>query len=162
MADTSTTEKLFDLIKDIRVSMMTTVDDEGLRSRPMYNHTVDDQHRLWFFSREHSAKTGELSRDGQVNLSYADPGSNTYVSVSGTGELVHDREKMKELWSEGLRAWFPKGSDDPDMVLICVQPTRGEYWDQPSSTFVQVYGFAKAMLTGQSPKVGDVKKVQIA
>ena len=160
--DEDANAKIFELIKDIRVCMMTTADDDGLRSRPMYNHTVDDQHRLWFFTRGHSAKTGELSKDGHVNLSYADIGSNTFVSISGTADLVHDEAKKKELWTEGMRTWFPKGPEDADISLICVAPTRGEFWDQPSSTFVQVYGFAKAVLTGEAPKPGEVKKVQLS
>ena len=40
--------------------------------------------------------------------------------------------------------------------------TRGEYWDSPSSTFVQLYGYVKSTLTGQpATDVGEQKKVSL-
>ena len=41
--------------------------------------------------------------------------------------------------------------------LIRVHPANGEYWDSPSSTVLHLYGYAKAALTGQSPKTEQEK-----
>jgi general stress protein 26 len=85
------------------------------------------------------------------------------VSVSGKAEIVTDQAKVKELWSEGLRTWFPKGQDDPEIGLIRVHPQGGEYWDSPSHTIVQLYGYVKAQLTGTQPtELNDQKKVSLA
>ena len=46
---------------------------------------------LWFFTGRWSAKTFELDKDQRVNLSYASPDKNTYVSISGTARAVVDR-----------------------------------------------------------------------
>ena len=62
---------------------------------------------------------------------------------------VTDRGKMKELWSPLHKAWFPKGLDDPNIELLRIDVDRAEYWDAPSSAVVQLFGFAKAMLTGK-------------
>jgi hypothetical protein len=61
-----------------------------------------------------------------------------------------------------MRAWFPKGTDDPQIALIRVHPAKGEYWDSPSSTLVHLYGYAKAVVTGESPKPGDQAKVNLS
>ena len=62
-------DKLYDLIADIRISMMTTIDPEGrLTSRPMYCIEADKAGDLWFFTRLAAPKTLEVSRDGDVNL----------------------------------------------------------------------------------------------
>jgi general stress protein 26 len=156
-------QKLYELIKDIKVAMMTTIEPDGtLHSRPMWNHKADSAGDLWFFTRERSPKVRELSKDSQVNLAYANPDSQDYVSVSGKAEIIRDQSKIKELWTEGLRTWFPKGPDDPDIALIRIHPTGGEYWDSPSKTVMQLYGYAKARLTGESPnELADNKKVSL-
>jgi general stress protein 26 len=155
--------KLYELIKDVKVAMMTTSEVDGsLHSRPMWNHLADKSGDLWFFSRASTGKISELRKDAQVNLAYSDPSGQNYVSVSGRAEIIRDQAKVKELWSEGLRTWFPKGPDDPDIALIRVHPTGGEYWDGPSATVMQIYGYTKARLTGESPtELSDNKKVSL-
>lgn len=156
-------KKLYELIKDVRIAMMTSVESDGsLHSRPMYSHKADEAGDLWFFTHGRTPKVGELAKDSQVNLAYSNPDDQTYVSVSGKAEIVREQAKIKELWSEGLRTWFPKGPDDPDIALIRVHPHDGEYWDQPSRTVVQLYGYVKARITGEPPhELGDQKKVSL-
>ena len=145
--------KLYDLIKDVKIAMMTTVDTDGtLHSRPMHSQQADEHGDLWFFTKLPSPKLTEISRDNEVNLAYSDPDRQHYVSVSGKAEIVRDRAKIDVLWSEGMRTWFPEGKDDPTIGLIRVHPVKGEYWDSPSSTMLHLYGYAKAAITGESPK----------
>ena len=145
-------EKLYQLIKDVRIAMMTTVDTDGtLHSRPMYNQEEDDNGDLWFFTKIQSPKITEISKDNQVNLGYSDPEKQHYVSVSGKAEIIRDKGRINDKWSEGMRAWFAQGTDDPQIALIRVHPEKGEYWDSPSSTIVHLYGYVKARLMGSSP-----------
>jgi general stress protein 26 len=159
-------EKLGSLIKDIRFAMMTTqsCDYKFLHSRPMATQTTDfDGKQLWFFTRESSEKVEEIKQDVHVNVSYADAKSNTFVSVSGRAFLVKDQGKIKELWNPLLTAWFPKGLEDPEIALIRVDLDGAEYWDQPSSKMVQLYGFLKAKLTGKpfQPTESQNQKIDI-
>lgn len=156
-------KKLYELIADVKIAMMTTIEPDGtLHSRPMWNHKADEAGDLWFFTRERTPKVTELSRESEVNLAYSDPSGQNYVSVSGKAEIVREQAKIKELWGEGLRTWFPKGPDDPDIALIRVHPSGGEYWDGPSRTVMQLYGYAKARLTGEPPnELADNKKVSL-
>jgi general stress protein 26 len=165
---TKTTEKkdpithLGELIHGIKVTMMTTVEEEGtLRSRPMWTHDRDFDGELWFFTREHSPKVDEVERDHHVNLSYSDPTRDRYVSVSGLARLVLDKEKARELWNPTLKAWFPKGLDDPELALLCVKVNKAEYWDTPNSRMVQLVGFVKGVLTGEPYHPGDNEKVNL-
>ena len=154
-------DKLYGLIKDIKVAMMTTADADGkLYSRPMWNQEADENGDLWFFTRLHSPKTEEISRDNEINLAFADPASNTYVSIAGHAQIVRDRAIVDQKWNELLATWFPNGKDDPEVALIQVHPERGEYWDSPSSKMVHLYGYVKAKLTGEPPKT-DAGKVNL-
>ena len=155
-------QKLGAMIKDIEVAMLTTVDADGtLRSRPMVTQKTDFDGDLWFFTRADSAKVDEVRRAEQVNLSYAAPDKQRYVSVSGTARLVRDRAKAEELWHPLLKAWFPGGLDDPDLALLKVSVERAEYWDSPSSTVVHLVGFVKALATGQPYTPGENQKVDL-
>jgi general stress protein 26 len=143
-------EKVGDLIKDIRVAMLTTVDADGaLRSRPMATQSTPFDGELWFFTAADSTKAGEIGRHGQVNLSYASSGDGSYVSLSGTGKVVRDAAKAKELWNPFVEAWFPGGVADPELALLHVEVDQAEYWDAPSGKMVQLAGMVKAVATGQ-------------
>ena len=153
---------LGELIEGIQVAMMTTVEEDGsLRSRPMWTHDRKFDGELWFFTREHSAKVDAVERDHHVNLSYAEPSKNTFVSVSGRGQLVLDKAKAQELWNPMLKAWFPEGLEDPELALLCVKVEKAEYWDMPNGRMVQLVGFVKAVLTGERYNPGDNEKVQL-
>jgi general stress protein 26 len=152
--------KLDELIKDIRIAMLTTVDEDGsLRSRPMAAPQVAFDGELWFFSGADVPKVEEAQQHHQVNVSFADPEHQRYVSISGTATLVRDRQKMEALWSPWFRTWFPQGLDEPHLTLLKVDVEKAEYWDAPSSTMVQLYGVVKATLTGKAPQAGEHAKL---
>ncbi len=157
-------QKLGELIKDVKIAMLTTVDQDGtLRSRPMATQKTEFDGKLWFFTRASSPKVQEVEQTHNVNLSYAAPDSNTYVSVTGTATLVRDQAKAKELWNPILKAWFPKGLEDPDLALMHVQVEKAEFWDSPSSTMVQIAGFVKALATGKAYQAspGEHEKITL-
>ncbi len=154
-------KKLNDLIEDIQVAMLTTNDGDVLRSRPMQTQDFEFDGSLWFFTSSDTHKADELEKDNRVNVSYAEPSDNTYVSISGTGTLIKDRAKIDEYWSDIYKPWFPKGKDSPDLVLLKVAVEQAEYWDSSSNTIVQVAGFLKALATGESADGGENEKINL-
>ena len=155
-------KKLWDKIKDVRIAMMTTVEaDDTLRSRPMYLQQPEFDGDLWFFTSDDSGKVQEIMHNKQVNLGFADPSDNLYVSISGTAQVLDDRAKEEDLWNPTLKAWFPDGLDDPHLTLICVSADKAEYWDAPNSKMVQLYGFVKAAVTGERADPGENEKVKL-
>lgn len=151
--ETTDVETLASMIKDIKFTMMTTVAEDGaLYSRPMATQKLNVDEftgRLWFFSKKSSPKNHSIENDQHVNLAYAEPDKNRYVSVSGRATISEDKAKMKELWNPFLKAWFPEGIDDPEISLIAVDVESAEIWDSPSSKVVQLVGFVKAAVTGK-------------
>jgi general stress protein 26 len=114
---------------------------------------------LWFFTSAASPKVDEIEDEHHVQLSYASPEDNRYVSVSGRATVVRDRAKAEELWSPAMKAWFPDGLDDPELALLRVHVEAAEYWDSPSSTMVHIVGFVKAVSTGQPYQPGENEKL---
>jgi general stress protein 26 len=155
--------KICDLIKDINFCMLTTLDDDGcLRSRPMaINGEVEENGDLWFFTYASSHKVTEVNRHREVNVSFCSPDKQCYVSLCGTAELVRDRAKIQELWKPELKAWFPQELDEPDIALLKVTATKGEYWDSPASWVAKAVGFVQAATTGERENMTENVKVDL-
>jgi general stress protein 26 len=147
-------EKLWELIKDMRFAMFTTHHADGhLHSRPMttQNGKVDEGDSLWFFMSRSSEAVSDLLASDQVNVAYADPGKDTYVSVSGRAALVEDPAQKKRLWSRINDAWFPGGPDDPEVALVRVSITHAHYWDVDTNKVVQLIKMLAASVTDRPP-----------
>ena len=155
------TGKLWSMIKDIKFAMLTTEDGDHLRARPMAASQKEFDGNLWFYTRASSHKVDEVESDSRVGVTYSDPSSQNYVSLSGTARLVRDKGAVQEHWSEALRTWFPKGTDDPDIAMLKVAISSAEYWDAPNSTMLHAYGYVKAVVTGQSPNPGGNEKINL-
>jgi general stress protein 26 len=158
-------DKLYDLIKDIKYAMLTTVAADGtLGSRPMTTQKLPEGRAfdgtLWFFTGKGNTLVKEIANDASVNLSYADPGDTKFVSVSGTASISTDRELMKEMWSDLYKAWFPKGLDDPDICLLRVVAERVEYWEPPLGKMIQFLGMLKAAATGERVAPGGHHEIE--
>lgn len=155
-------QKLRDMIKDIDFCMLTTIDEQGdPHSRPMSsNGDIDEHGDIWFFTGASSHKVNEVANSPKVNLSFADPKNQQYVSVTGVAKLVRDRSKIDELWRPEFKMWFPKGKDDPEIALLRVSLEKAEYWDSPSSTIGYALSFVSAIVTGKQPEFGENKKLE--
>ena len=155
-------EKLRELVKDIDFCMLTTIDEQGdMHSRPMSaNGEIDANGDLWFFTGASSHKVSEVSKSPKVNVSFADPKNQHYVSISGAAALVRDHNKIDELWKPEFKMWFPEGKDDPEVALLRISLEKAEYWDSPSSTIGYALSFVSSLVTGKQPDFGENKKVE--
>ncbi len=164
MAQTNTrdTKQLADKIKGIKMAMLTTREEDGvLRSRPMATQDMEFDGDLWFLTYDPSAKAQEVQQYDQVNVSYANPGDNLYISVSGSAEIVHDRKKIKDMWKPLYKAWFPNGEDDPKIALLKVHVTSAEYWDSTGGKTGMLYSITKGLTSGGKDLGGEDVKLNM-
>ncbi|MBX3013123.1 MAG: pyridoxamine 5'-phosphate oxidase family protein [Caldilineaceae bacterium] len=148
-------EKLGELIDDIHVAMLTTVDEDGtLRSRPMATQEVEFEGDLWFFTSVDDAKVDEVRQEQQVNVSYVEPKNERYISVSGQAQVVRDPETLKALWHQNFKAWFPDGLDDPTLALLKIRVEKAEYWESSDKV-------VKALVTGPPPQYQGTDHAEI-
>lgn len=138
-------------IKDVRFGMFTTLDgDNALSSRPLTCQQIDNEGNIWFFASDEAAFTHELSQHPQVNISFAKPEHNLYLSLSGQAYVLRDRAKARELWNPLVRGMLPGGLDDTHLVLIRVRIQSAEYWDAGAGAMKQLFHFAKAAISGRA------------
>lgn len=152
-------EKLGELIKDIRVAMVTTVEPDGtLHTRPLASLAYENDGQLWFYTAIDSAKVDEVMRDVHTSVAFAHGGKDAYVAAAGTADIVNDRHRIHELWTPFAKPWFPGGPDDPNLALLRVHVERAEYWTSPGKA-AYLFGIAKAAVTGKRTNLGDNRKL---
>jgi general stress protein 26 len=151
MTDANFSEKLRQLTKDVGIAMLTSMTSDGRHvSRPMAVQQAEGDADLWFFTYEDSDKVREVSADPRVNVALSKGNAGPWVSISGQAQVVHDPNKVEELWSPLLKGWFPDGKETEGLTLIRVDAESAEYWESAGSRIATVVSFAKAVVTGKT------------
>ena len=155
-------ERFYELIDGSDAAMLTTRRADGhLQSRPMATQKRAAGADVWFVTTAGTTKLDDIARDPHVNLGYFKGVTAEWASVSGTATASTDRAKIRELYAEDWRLWFPDDGDprhgtpdDPRMVLIGVAVHAAAFLDvnkpKPGFRFEAVKGW----LTGTEPELG--------
>ena len=156
-------DDLYKLIDGIEIAMFTTRRADGqLVSRPMAMQKRNEYADLWFVTDVESHKLDELASDGHVNLAFYKDRTREWVSVAGTARISRDRALIEELYQPDWRAWFGDeggerdgGPGDPRLALVLVEAQSVEYLVTTKPKPVVLFEVAKAMVTGNPPRVGE-------
>jgi len=157
-------KRIGELLKKIDIAMLTTTGAGGfLMSRPLSTQDARfDGRRVWFFTETDSPKVAEIRRNPKVNLAYASKGKNVYISMTGTARVNRDREMIEELWNDAMKAFFPKGKNDPNLTLLEVDVHSVEYWDGPGSWIGKAVSFIIARVTKKEEVMGENRIVDLS
>lgn len=151
-------QKIWEMIKEIKVGMLVTLEGDMPRSRPM--HLVQDAYdgTLWFYTRRSAEKVTETDRDHDVCLTFSDQEKGVYVSLSGKAQLSNNPSLIEKYWNPFIAAWFPEGKEDPEVALLEIMVESGEHWMAKKSKVFQLYEFAKANMINTTPNIGENEK----
>jgi general stress protein 26 len=159
MTETADTRaKVFELLKSFSTTMFVTTSTATGRTaaRPMHvAHFEEITGMVWFFTSKGAALLGEIEEQPVVLLVFQNEGS-AYLSLRGNARIDLDRARVKELWKEPYKVWFPGGAEDPEIALIAVSAADAEYWDNRGLNKLEyLFEAAKAYIKGEKPDVGD-------
>ncbi len=150
---------LLEKLSDTGVCMLSTIHDGRIYSRPMSLQEVDDDHSLWFLTRLTSPKIEDTSGGQPVNVTVAEKGF--WASVSGRASVVRDVERQKEYWNKATESFYGDASpEDPEVVLLRVDPDTAEYWDSPG-VVATALEMVRGKVTGDPARPGDNPTVQL-
>lgn len=161
MTNHSEADRVWELVDDIGVCMLTSKDGSSLRARPMHAMADRDAGTLSFFTDARAHKDDEIAANPDVCLAFAKPSANDYVSISGQAAVSDDKAAIKAHWSDMAKTWFPDGPDDPNIRLLTVRPSAAEFWDGASNPVVVAFEIAKARYNNERPDLGENKKVAL-
>ena len=133
---TRTLEQLSEKMKDIDFAMLSTHGDDGtIAARPMSNNReVDYDGDAWFFADEGARMIADIQADPAIGLAYQGTSGILgqrpfFLAVEARADLIRDKARFAEHWTDGLERWWPDGIDTPGLVLIRARGRRAHYWD---------------------------------
>lgn len=158
--------KIRELLPSFQTTMLITRKEEGgaLHVRPMGmlgDPTVFGG-TLWFITDDRSRKLQEIRNNPSVTLVFQNDQSSRYLQLEGNATVVSDKAKMRELYTPLMKAWFPRGLEDPNMTLLRVDAHGGSFWDNPGGMIRILAALTKSVVTGRPGKSGDTGVMSIS
>lgn len=155
MTEKDPVSHVWEMIADIRMSMLITHDGNKIRARPMAAYVREKENAIYFLTHAREEKDAEIESNPDVTLTFNE--GMKYVSLAGRAVVSNDRAKIEELWTPVAKAWFDS-AQDPDIRVLKITPEDAEYWDNPGKLVVYAKMLAAAA-TGTRPDPGENRKV---
>ncbi|KAF8303353.1 hypothetical protein DL93DRAFT_2090309 [Clavulina sp. PMI_390] len=155
------------IIQACKSSMMTTRTASGaLVSRAMAPASYESLH-FNYIANNTSGKFEELQHDPHVNVSFFDPSTTNWISVSGAAKLISDRSVVKQYWSTSVKAWFGDLGDgvhtgddsDPRVSVIEVIPDQITFWEVTRGKVGRAVDIAASAVTGNVASPGALHTI---
>jgi general stress protein 26 len=150
-------KRVWDILEDNSIGMLTTKCPKGLRSRPLDARPDRDTGEIFFLTDVRGLKDDEIEASPDVCFTVTDKDHNIYLSITAGASVIRDTAKARHIWKND-DIWWKGGPDDPNVRVLKLVPTKAELWDGPASKLVAAYEFAKARLSGEKPFAGENTK----
>jgi len=79
---------------------------------------------IWFFT----GRTHALSRGGPATATFASKGHDVFARFKGALHHETSRERLDKEWSNFVEAYFPRGKDDPNLLMLRMDLADAEIW----------------------------------
>jgi general stress protein 26 len=157
------TEHLRKLIKDVKYALLTTATRDGtLHSRPLTSLDWEFDGVAWFLVPRDSRLVTEVSAIPDVNLAYAAPEDDTFVSLAGRAQVLQDPARARELWNRWAQMFFPRGPDSPEVGVLRVEVRSAEYWTGPNDLVEKVTGATRARVARDPSGLGHHARIDFS
>ena len=166
-------EELVKFISDVKFGMLTTKQSDGdyLASRCMaLAATEHGGVDLIFHTNLFSGKTMDLTvHPKETNMSFLDPISGAWASISGTASVIGDPEIVKKHYSPGLRAWIGDmgdgvhdgGPSDPRIGVIKLEAKLVTHVVPHRGLLGRAYENIKGAVEGTVPNVNGIREMSL-
>jgi general stress protein 26 len=144
-------KKMKDMAEEIQICMFCTYDAQNkMQTAPMNANQIDDDGTFWFLSTKDSTRNIDIQANSVTDLIFAQPSKSNYLSIRGTSEILHDKQKIDDLWNPMVKTWFTEGKDDPNITVIKFTPEEAYYWDTKNGKMVSFLKIALGAVTGKT------------
>lgn len=127
-------QKVLNLLDEQKVGTLATVEQNQPHTR--YMTFFNEGLTLYTPTSKETHKADEIEKNPNVHIliGYSGEGfGDTYAEIAGTATLTDDPELIDRLWSDEMEKWF-KGKDDPNLVILKIDPTSIRYMNEGSRT----------------------------
>lgn len=127
--------------------------DDG-RAQPMTAQLLDEDGYIYFFTTKNNGLVQNMHQNSRAIATFVSKGHDLFATLNGTLEEERSRAKVDQLWNPHVAAWYPGGKDDPDLLLIRLDPETAQIWLNENNILAGI----KAMI-GRDPKKDYQDKV---
>ncbi|WP_180036872.1 MULTISPECIES: pyridoxamine 5'-phosphate oxidase family protein [unclassified Acinetobacter] len=154
MNDQHNRDKLWELIKDVRFTMISDhTETQEIHAQPMTmlnSEKLHERQNLYFILRDsNDLVTAVTSGRNQIGLAFSKPSDGIYVSMSAHAQISTDRALIDQLWNPWAENWF-NGKDDPSVRVLVAEAISAEYWNVTDNKVTQLFKVLKGNLTGKT------------
>lgn len=115
-----------DTMREARFPFLATMDGDQPRLRPV-SPVRTDGFTVYVANLKAYHKTQEIADNPRVELCYLD-GDHNQVRITGTADVLHDRDLLVKIWNENpLLRQYLGSVDNPDLVVYRISPNRVRY-----------------------------------
>jgi general stress protein 26 len=105
--------------------VMLQLDNDQNSAAPMTALLDKDAHSaIWFFT----GRNGRFAAMGPATATYQSKGHDLFCRFSGVLSEETDRGRLEKQWSTLVKAWFPGGKDDPDLLMMRMDSANASIW----------------------------------
>ena len=148
-------KQLWDQLDATRVCMLW-VPEAGQHPQPMTHFADADAGVIWFITSSDTDLAVAVGSGAEGRLTFVSKAHDYHASLAGRLAISRDSEKLDELWSIPVAAWFDEGRYDPTIRLLKFTPDDASVWASESNSILVGLKLLRASLTeGEStPDVG--------
>ncbi|WP_260284091.1 pyridoxamine 5'-phosphate oxidase family protein [Peribacillus aracenensis] len=122
MSQTQIKEKVLNIIRDHKIGVLSTVENNKPHSR--YMTFFNDELTLYTPTSGKTEKTDEIEKNPNVHIliGYDNEGlGDSYLEISGTAKINDSQELKDKLWNDSFEDWF-EGPKDPNYLILQIKP----------------------------------------
>ncbi|MFE4813169.1 pyridoxamine 5'-phosphate oxidase family protein [Peribacillus simplex] len=122
MSQNQLKEKVLNIIRDHKIGVLSTVENNKPHSR--YMTFFNDELTLYTPTSGKTEKIDEIEKNPNVHIliGYDNEGlGDSYLEISGTSKINDSQELKDKLWNESFEDWF-EGPKDPNYLILQIKP----------------------------------------
>jgi general stress protein 26 len=122
--------KFWDALASDRTMMLGLHSADEGHTRPMTAMLDGDAPgSIWFFIVKDNAMVGQLTDGHRAIATFTAKDHDLFAALHGTLLIENNPSMIDRLWSSGVAAWYEGGRNDPNIVLLRLDPDQAEIWE---------------------------------
>ncbi|RVV99208.1 general stress protein [Mesobaculum littorinae] len=141
----------------VMLGLETALDDHPRPMTAILDEEGEEHGPLWFFTSRKASLSKALGSPSPAIASFVSKGHDIFATIRGTLREDTDPQVVERLWNPHVAAWYEEGKDDPQLVLLRMDLSSAEIWENGSSLVAGVKSlFGSDPKSDYQDKVADV------
>lgn len=154
-------KKLWTEIEESRFGMVAPSAPAIDHFQPMTAFAEPESRTLWFYSRRDTDLAVAAEEGVEAMFVFMSKDRELQASIRGRLRVATDPLHRDKYWNAAVAAWYPRGKDDPELVMLAFACEDAQVWVSDAGGARFGWEIAKANLTGHEPDLGGRISVKL-